>query len=788
MTSEALLRVRGARQHALRDLDLDLPTNALVAIVGVSGSGKSSLAFDTVHAEAQRRYLEAVAGGSRVDLPTLPRPDVDVLSGLPPTVALPQDVARPGRRSTVATLVDVAVLLRVLFARAGTLHDPDTGETVHVTPLDHVVDAAMAAGEGTRLLVEAPVPVTGDGTGILREIARAGFSRVRWKGEVVRLDDIDETAVPDDLRIVVDRVRVAADRRARVEDAVRLATRAGDGRVVLVADGDERAYADRPLTAAGVVLPALRPALFAAPGPEACPTCEGAGFVEDTPCEACEGTGMGPVARAVSWRGRTLPELLAEPLDPLRAWFAAVPRDPVTAPILAEVGGRLDALHAVGLGHLSLGRRADALSYGELRRLRLARQVGADLSGVLFVLDEPAAGLDADRVADLVRLLRGLVARGNGVFVVEHHPAILDAADHVVEFGPGPGRDGGRVVYEGTADGLRSADTPTGRWLAGPGRGAPPAGRTTGWMTLHDPEGANLVDATARVAVGGLTVVDGPSGAGKSAWLDALTGHLAARTLDRVAPAGRLDGGETLTRVLVVDEAAARRSRRSMPATYVGLWDVVRELLAATREAQVRGFDAGTFSLNVKGGRCEACHGLGVRRVDLHVLPSVDVVCEVCEGRRFARDVLEVRWKGRDASELLALTADEALPILAGHPRLEEALRALQDVRLGYVPLGQPAHTLSGGEAQRLRLARELVRAARRGAADTAFVLDDPTSGLHPADVADLTHLLVRLVEEGATLVVASHEPLLRAAADHVVTLGPGVGPEGGRVVSDGPP
>lgn len=783
--------VRGARQHTLQDVDLDIPLDQLVVFVGRSGSGKSSMAFDTVHAEGQRRYLEALATRLRDAVGALPRPDVDVVQHLPPTVALPQHQSPPGSHSTVGTMSEVDTLLRVLWGRAGVQHCPVSGEVVQTTAHDHIVEAFASLPEGSRLYVEAPVRVRGDAGPLLADIARAGFSRVRVAEEVVRLEEVSAEHIGDGdwVHIVIDRVKVAPDRRDRLHDAVRTASRAGIGRVVGVTGDQTLAFTDRPFSfATGEVLPDLSPALFRAPGAHACEACAGLGVADGCPCAACEGTGLGPVARAVTFGGTTLPALAQRPVGEVAEAVASWTPDALTEPLIREITLRLEALVQGGLGHVTLQRRSASLSTGELQRLRLARQVGAELSGVLFVLDEPTTGLGRTQVAGLLAMLRRMVARGNSLLVVEHHPDVIRAADWVVEFGPGPGRLGGQVIFQGPPAALEAAPTPTGAWLRDGAQLTWATHAPTAWLDLQGASGANLVGDAVRVAVGGLTALVGPSGSGKTALMASLHGHLAARWSEAEAPAGTLVGGPALQRVLDVDAASARRSRRSMPATYIGLWDVLRELFAATTEAQVRGMQARTFSLHVPAGRCEGCAGLGVRRIDLQVLPDVDVPCDVCDGRRFASDVLQVRWKGLSAADVLDLSSDEALPILAGHPRLEEALRAMRDVGLGYLPLGQPAHTLSGGEARRLKLARELVRAAKRGAADVVFLLDEPTAGLHPADVGTLYRLLRRLVDEGATVVVATHHAELAAAADHVVHLGPGVGAAGGRVVAQGPP
>jgi excinuclease ABC subunit A len=759
------IEVRGAREHNLAAVDLVLDPDQLTVFVGRSGSGKSSLAFDTLHAEGWRRYLQALSHQVRQLADTLPRPAVDLVSGLPPTVALAQRGAPASSRSTVGSVTELERGLRVLFGRAGALHCPSTGEEVRVDTHDSIVARLLALPAGSRLLIEAPVRHRGGGE--LEEIARAGFSRVRLGDQVVQLDEVDPRALKDgvELRVVVDRIRLAADRQDRLYDAVRTAANVGRGVMVAVADEVVLRFVDRPYSfAADQDLLPLGPELFRPVGPPACAACEGSGEREGLTCEDCAGSGLGPVARAARWDGHGYVELHTAPLDVLASALEAGVRTPISTPLLAELTVRARALCGLGLGHLSLSRTTSTLSTGELQRVRLARQVASELSGVLVILDEPTTGLDDAAVQGVISLLRALQAQGNGVLVVEHHPAVIQAADRVVEFGPGAGAAGGRVVFDGTPGELRVADTLTGRWLRGEHRlQRPPAGRGRRWV-LHTAGGEVELQGHA------LNALVGPSGSGKTRLLARLSeaAHGVALGEARGLP---LEGAAGLRRVLEVEAGGVARSKRSMPATYVSLWSSLRELLASTTEAQVRGLNASSFSLNVRGGRCEACAGLGVTTVSLQFLPPVDVRCELCEGRRFSRDVLEVRWRGLDAGAVLELTADEARPVLAGHPRLDEALRALQEVGLGYVRLGQPAHTLSGGEAKRLKLAKELERAFRQGAEDTLVLLDDPTAGLHPEDVAVLHRLLGRLVEQGATVVLATHHEGLAGACQAVVGI-----------------
>ena len=760
------VRIRGARQNNLQGVDLDLPLDRLVVFTGRSGSGKSSLAFDTIHAEGQRRYLEALSMRLRATAGGLQRPDVDVISGVPPTIALRQRGAEGSGRSTVGSFTELDIALRVLFGRVGVQHSPTTGEVIRTSTHDEIVARLLALPLGTRLFVEAPIRAVDGAT--LDEIERSGFSRVRVGGEVVRIGEVDRDAVGDGpVRVVVDRVKVAPDRADRLYDAVRTASLAGQGRIVAVAGEQTLVFADRPWDeATGTVLPQVSPALFRAPGPDPCVACEGGGRVGEQSCTTCGGSGLGAAARAVRWEGVSLPELRAMTVGALVAVAPGWSRNPITEPLLEEVSRRLGSLHEVGLDHLRLDTPVSRVSSGEHQRLRLARQVSAELSGVLFVLDEPTTGLDSGRVAGLIGLVRKLLAQGNGVLVVEHRRQVIEAADHVVEFGPGPGGDGGRIVFAGPVSELLAGDTVTGRWLSGRSALEPQSATARGSFEVPLAGHRNLQAGSVSFGLGALTAVSGVSGAGKTAVLEALIAHAASLVDER---------GGVFRRMIAVDAGSVRKSPRSTPATYSGLWSRMRELLAATREAQVRGLGASTFSLNVKGGRCEACRGLGVRKVDLQFLPEVHVTCDVCAGRRFSGDVLEVRWKGLNAGELLDLRIDDAHRVLAGHPRLEETLRALRATGIGYLQLGQPAHTLSGGEAQRLKLARELAKVTRRGGEDVLFVLDEPVSGLHPADVDVLYRLLRSLVAEGSTVVLATHDQALVAACDHELRVETGV-------------
>lgn len=756
--SEAI-QLRGAREHNLADLDLDVDPRAVTVVCGRSGSGKSTLALDVVHAEGQRRYVATLPARDRSMLSVWPRPDVASIHGLPPTVALLSTPGAPTRRSTLGTLTEVDASLRVLFGRVGVLLDPDDGTPLRTVTQDQIVADVLGVPGVDRVWIEAPLDRVG--ADALELAAAAGFSRVRVQGEVRRIDEIAPRAVPVDaaVTVVVDRLRLgddASDRLARLHDAVRTALTAGGGRVEVDLGIERRAYADRPRTRGGEVWPSPEPAWFRRGGLRACASCAGDGGGWDAPCAACDGTGLDEIARSVRLSGLTWQDAQRRPLERLAEPLSALSGDPRFDHVWKELAPRLDALCAMGLGELPLSRPVGTLSAGEWQRARVAAAVGAALSGVLYVLDEPTAGLDDAGVASVLEAVGRLRARGNGVLWVDHDPRAWAIADRVIELGPGPGPEGGRIVFDGTPAALAASSTASGAAL----RGEP-------LVPLANRGGRRVVDVDGLgVAIAGLTAFVGPNGAGKSAALDALAAA-ARRRID--GDASGLFGLERLERLVVVDDAGVGRSRRSCPATYVGLWDVLRDLLAATPSGKVRGLSPTAFSLAARGGRCEACRGLGRVPFEAGFLSGLLVVCEACGGRRFLGDVLEVRYKGLSASELLDTPATPLLARLAGHPGLEAPLRALVDAGLGYVPVGQPTDTLSGGEGRRLRLARELVRAARSGP-ETLVLMDEPAAGLHPADLDGLRRLIARWTAAGATVVVATHHPALIADADHVTS------------------
>lgn len=704
------VQIRGARDNNLDDLSLSFATGQLIAFCGPSGSGKSSLAFDTLHREGQRRYLEALLQRTG----TLRRPDVEGIDGLPPTIGLDQRERAAAGSTTVAGICELEVGLAVLFGRTGTAHCPGCGRAIEPMSHDRIVERLLRLPEGTRLTLEAPVR---PGPGVLDEIQRAGFSRVRLEGEVLRLEAVGDVSAEQDLRIVVDRIKTAPGKRSRLHDGVRLTSRAGRGVVVAAHAGAEETFVDRPLCTLHGELPHNEPGRFRL-------------FADQARW------GLDPAAQEVTVGGTRLPAILEGTVADLGAMLEGWPRDERSEGVLDDLAHRVEVLERLGLGHLVLGSPAGRASRGEQVRLRLARQVSSRVSGVLYVLDEPASGLDDQAAAAVVAVLEELVAQGNTVLAVDHHPTLLRAATTVVEFGPGAGPDGGRIVYQGPPADL--PDTPTGRVLRGELVTPRWPGGTTGTRSL----GGTLVDSP------GVTVLAGPSGAGKS------------RLLERI----RAAGVDVFEKVVSAEAASIARSRRSSPATYLGIWNVLRDLLAQTREAKVQGLSSSTFSLNTKGGRCETCAGEGEIRTVLDPLPDVWTRCPVCRGRRFQADVLQVRWKGHAPDELLALPVVEAHPLLAGNPKLERGLRALRDTGLGHIQLGRRADTLSGGEVRRMKLARELARA--RGPA--LVLADDPSLGLHPIDTVALMAAFHRLAEEGSTVVLASSDPYVIQAASRV--------------------
>ncbi len=823
--------VLGARQHNLKNINVAIPRDNLVVITGVSGSGKSSLAFDTLYAEGQRRYVESLSSYARQFLERMDRPDVDSIEGLSPAIAIEQKTAGRNPRSTVGTITEIYDYLRVLFARVGQPHCLGCGEKIQAMTIQQMVDSVLELPEGTRILVLAPLEHhdRDQPKRLLSRLRREGFVRVRVDGTVFNLDEQIQLSsdVTSRIEVVVDRLVVRADAIRRATDSMELALRTGEGRTrVAIVDGEELDFSEQPLChSCNVRMPGLSPQLFSfnnALG--ACPECSGLGIMERFDpelvvpdwrqqgsdereqlftylakgiCRTCQGARLRPESLAVTIADMNIYQVSSLDIAQLNGWidnlgFAPQQR-PVAEQLLSQVSQRLEFLSQVGLSYLSLDRASTTLSGGEAQRLRLATQIGSRLVGVLYILDEPSIGLhqrDNQRLLDTLKALRD---QGNTVVIVEHDAETIMTADHVVDVGPGAGDQGGHLVFSGKpALLLQHADSLTGQYLSGSLSISVPAGRRSpgrGFLTIEGAGANNLQNITASIPIGLFTCVTGVSGSGKSTLILDTLYRAAAKLLHRArefpGTHRRLRGLEALDKVVHIDQSAIGRTPRSNPATYTGVFTQVRNLLAQVPEARTRGYRAGRFSFNVKGGRCEACAGQGILKVEMHFLPDVYVTCDDCKGLRFNRDTLEIIYKGKNIAQMLDMTMNEAHRFFGNIPLIKDKLSILDEVGLGYLRLGQPATTLSGGEAQRIKLAREL---SKRSSGKTLYLLDEPTTGLHFDDIKKLLYVLNRLVDAGNTIVVIEHHLDVIKTADFVIDLGPEGGTEGGKIVGTGTP
>lgn len=913
------ISVSGAREHNLKDISVDIPRNKLVVITGLSGSGKSSLAFDTIYAEGQRRYVESLSAYARQFLGLMEKPDVDQIDGLSPAISIDQKSTSRNPRSTVATVTEIYDYLRLLFARIGIPHCPECGKIVSKQTPTRIVDQAAGVNKGARILVLAPIVSSKKGQfeHVPEQYQKHGFARARVDGVVYALDEFPELEknIRHNIEIVVDRLVNDKESRGRLSQSIEQALDLADGKAIVVnADtNDEHAYSlkyaciDHP----EIVIPELEPRTFSFNNPQgACPVCTGLGsrlevdpelvipngrltiaegairpfnrvsadawymkkmqavadkygfslheptgnlksedldkilygtgsqtytiklgtgrafdttyegvipnlerrhketdsdfmrrdierFMQERPCHACQGKRLKPEVLAITVADKSIMDICELSIDDAHSLFENIKlseKDTTIAKqILKEINARLSFLQNVGLNYLNLLRSAASLSGGEAQRIRLATQIGSGLQGVLYVLDEPSIGLHQRDNERLITTLKHLRELGNTVLVVEHDEDTIRSSDYVLDIGPGAGIHGGKVIAKGTPDEITKNDkSVTGQYLKGAKSIAVPKKRRAGngkVLTIKGAREHNLQNITVDIPLGKLVVVSGVSGSGKSSLInDILAKELQARLMRAQLTPGRHDeveGIKQLDKVIVIDQSPIGRTPRSNPATYTGLFTPIRELFAGLPEAKLRGYSAGRFSFNVKGGRCENCAGDGIIKIEMHFLPDVYVTCEVCKGKRYNREALEIHYKGKDISDVLNMTCEAALEFFANIPSIARKLQTLVDVGLGYIALGQSATTLSGGEAQRIKLATEL---SRRPTGRTLYILDEPTTGLHMADVDKLLHVLHALVDTGNSMIVIEHNLDVVKSADHIIDMGPEGGAGGGQIVAEGTP
>lgn len=811
------ISIRGARQHNLRNLSLDLPSNKLIVFSGPSGSGKSSLAFDTLFSESRRRFLDCLSARARQGMEQPEKPDVDSITGLPPALCLEQSARQQSSRTLLGSITEILDYLRILYAAAGIPHDPETGkELVRKSP-DQITEELISLPEQTRLVLTAPAEalLAQDPAATLGDFQRQGFLRVYWNGEVQDMEEIGAPSPPPaDAALVIDRIILRGENTAsRVADSLQTALRINpdEVRAIITRPGEEaavQAFHTRyrnPET--GFLLPQLTPRHFSFNSPlGACPVCQGSGLHdrEDAPCPACGGLRLSPLALAVTMhtpdRAYNLAELTALPLEDMAVEAERLATPPSLAaalnPLMGEINKRVRFLNELGLSYLSLDRQANTLSGGELQRARLASQLGGALAGVLYILDEPTAGLhpsDTDRLLNALRTLRD---QGNTVLVVEHDEQILNAADHLVDMGPGSGANGGRILAQGTLpEILENAESPTGAWLSG--KRSMPASRHSALpstrLILTGASKHNLNNVTLDIPVGTLTCISGPSGSGKSTLVrDCLIPAVKQDLAGKRGVPRLVQGSENFNRLVVIDQSPIGKTPRSTPATATGLLQVLRPLYAQLPLSKQRGYTAARFSPNIRGGRCERCLGTGMIEVDMNFLGNVTMPCDACQGQCYNRETLEVTWKGKSIAQALALTVDEAAEFFSSLPRATAILKSMQEVGLGYLNLNRRADTLSGGESQRIKIAAELAKAPAWKLAEDGrralFILDEPTSGLHFNEVALLLTALFRLRAAGHTVLCVEHHKDLLNAADYLVDMGPGAGRHGGNIVAQGPP
>jgi excinuclease ABC subunit A len=917
--------IRGARQHNLKNVDLELPRNQLIVITGLSGSGKSTLAFDTLYAEGQRRYVESLSAYARQFLERMEKPDVDLIEGLSPAIAIEQKTASHNPRSTVGTVTEIYDYLRLLYARIGTAHCHRCGRPISATSIDQVLDQILDLAQGTRIVILAPLLANLKGTHakIIQRLKREGFARVRIDGRIMEIEQVGalDKSQPHSLEVVIDRLMVKEGIRNRLADSLELAMGQSEGVVLIQIAGEASDASEKTLVfnekaacvTCGTSYAEFTPASFSFNSPQgACSQCDGLGsvtefdpqlivpngdlslregavalwanrrtvhfveFLEDLtahfgvdiytpfsdlpedfkrvlffgsgdvpvrfyterrnrryahekpfeglipylkrryretdsnqareeykrylnfrPCPDCGGAKLKIESRSVFVGGLAIHQITALSVEKALAFFETLPlsgkKALIAAAILKEIRERLGFLTDVGLSYLTLDRAASTLSGGEGQRIRLATQIGSKLTGVLYVLDEPSIGLHQ---RDNQRLLATLLAMrdlGNTVLVVEHDEETIRAANHVVDMGPGAGAKGGEIVFAGPPEALlMDRDSLTGQYFSGRRRIEVPQRRRPGsgaFIVVHGARQNNLKEITVAFPLGCLTCVTGVSGSGKSTLVIETLYRAVAQKLYRLqASAGAyadISGLEQIDKVVNIDQSPIGRTPRSNPGTYTGVFGFIREVFSRTQEARLRGYRSGRFSFNVKGGRCESCQGDGIIKIEMHFLPDVYVPCDVCRGRRYNRETLEIRYKGKNIAEVLDMTVNQALAFFERIGHIRTKLQTLIDVGLGYICLGQPATTLSGGEAQRIKLSREL---SKRPTGRTLYILDEPTTGLHMEDIKKLLEVLGRLVDEGNTVVIIEHNLDVIKTADYIIDLGPEGGDQGGAIVGQGTP
>ncbi len=808
------IRVKKAAQHNLKHIDADLPRNRLIVVTGPSGSGKSSLAFDTLFAEGQRRYIECLSTYARQFMEQMEKPDVESIEGISPSISIDQKTVSTNPRSTVGTVTEIYDFLRLLYARAGTPYCPGCGRQVTPQSPDKIFAALQSRYAGRRIALMAPVVKgrKGEYQHLIQRMIRKGYLRGRIDGEMRELEsDIRlERNKIHTIEILVDEVEVRSENGARLKEAVETALELGEGDVLAAEEDGEGAFFSIKWQCSycGIHLPELEPRVFSFNSPYgACLKCAGVGFrtrrgrrgkleVTEEVCPDCGGSRLRPESMAVKIGNRNIYELTLMPVDRLMEELSSFQFESgkalIAARIMKEILVRLRVISQLGMSYLHLARTTASLSGGEARRIRLAAQVGIRLRGVLYVLDEPTIGLHQRDNSRLITLLRNLRDDGNSIVVVEHDEQTIRAADHILDLGPGAGEKGGEKVAEGDLGAvLSSRESLTSRYLSGEKAVPVPQSRRTpaGWIEIKRASEHNFKSIDVKIPLSALTVVTGVSGSGKSTLMyDILYKQLSNIFYKAGYTPGRhgdIKGLHQIDKVVSVDQKPIGRTPRSNPATYAGLFTMLRQMFARTREARIRGYSPSRFSFNVEGGRCGECRGAGSKKIEMHFLPDVFVTCGRCGGRRYNRETLEVRYKGRNIADYLAMTVDEALARLRSHPGLRVKLTLLQRVGLGYLRLGQPAPTLSGGEAQRLKLTREL---SRKVTGRTLYILDEPTTGLHFDDVAKLMQVLFELVELGNAVVVIEHQMDVIKCADYVIDLGPEGGEKGGTVVAAGTP